>query len=236
VAGAAAAAGCATTQQEAARLQLNSARIRASELPVRVTRGNPAVVVASVTLVPAGSRHAVVVVLRNPAAAPITDLPISVGIRARSGTRTYLNDRAGLPYFSAHIPSIPGDGSLTWVLMTARPLPHGAHPFATVGFPPSPPLSDPSTLPRISAAAVTHGQSSGAGNGTLQLNLVNASGVPQYELQVYAVARRGRRIVAAAATTVPHLGSNGRTTLRLPWLGKPNGAAPQLEAPPTIFN
>ena len=57
--------GCATTQQEAARLQLNSARERAAQLKVEVTRSGPDVTVQSVEVVTARGGSAFIVRLKN---------------------------------------------------------------------------------------------------------------------------------------------------------------------------
>ena len=80
-------AGCATTQQEAARLQLNSARIRASEVAVVVHKAGPAVVAGAVAMITGTAGSAVLVVVRNRTRSPIGDLPISVGILAAGGAR-----------------------------------------------------------------------------------------------------------------------------------------------------
>lgn len=60
--------------------------------------------------------------------------------------------------------------------------------------------------------------------------------MPQYDLQVYVVAVRAGHVVAAGRTTVAHLTSHGRATVRVSVLGNPSQAALRLIAVPTIFS
>jgi hypothetical protein len=233
---------CATTQQEAARLQLNSARIRASELPTRVTTAGTAVTVQRVAIVTGHGQTAFVVQVRNPGRRAVTDLPISVGVRAGHRAPIYVNVQSPLElsYFDAHLPVVAASSSVTWVYTTSRHLPAHARPFARVGGTPSPPAPGGSRLPAIQASpipatagpattAVTHGTTK------LAIALRNLSGVPQYQLQVYAFAQSRGRYVAAGSLTVPHLGTQSSTKLALGLLGDPGTARLEIEALPTIF-
>jgi hypothetical protein len=67
------------------------------------------------------------------------------------------------------------------------------------------------------------------------LTVRNLSGVPQYQLPVYAIARRAARLVAAGQATIGYLGTRSTVRLRVPLVGDPSKAALSLEAPPTIF-
>jgi hypothetical protein len=239
LAAAAAVAGCSTTQQEAARLQLNSARIRASQLPTRVTAPGQAVRVTQVARIVTGGRTAFVVRVLNPGAKPVSDLPISVGVRVGGKRPVYVNTQSPeeFSYFDAHLPLVPAGGTVTWVYTTTRRLPSRARPFAVVGGAPSARARWTTPLPVIRAHAVPAGGAANvaAGAGALTVVVRNLSTVPQYQLQVYAFARRGGRYVAAGDFTVTHLGSRATRTLRLGVLGPLDHARLQLEAPPTIF-
>jgi len=224
-------AGCATTQQEAVRLQLNSARIRASEDPTKVAVAGRTLRVKSVTLVRGPSGSAIVVALHNPGRRAVSDLPISVGVRKGAARERPLNVRSPLElsYFDAHVPVIAAGRTVTWVYATSRRTPAGARPYALVGARPSVLAPRVSTPPVISA--------SGAQNATsarVAVTLHNRSSIPQYQLQVYVVARHGRRYVAAGALTVAHLGGGGGRTVEVPLLGHPARGRLELEALPTI--
>ncbi len=235
-------AGCSTTQQEAARLQLNSARIRASEIPTRVTAPGQAVRVARVALVTGRGQTAFIVQVHNPAGRPVSDLPISVGVRIGTRRAVYVNSQSPqeYSYFDAHLPVVAARGTLTWVYTTNRRLPARSRPFAIVGGQPSPAVPRVNQLPVIRASALTGtpgsaGAASSQAASRLAIALHNLSGVPQYQLQVYAFAQAAGRYVAAGDTTVPHLGSLGSATLRLGLLGSLRHARLQIEALPTIF-
>lgn len=236
------ATGCATTQQEAARLQLNSARIRAAEQTTRVTAPGRAVLVTRVALVAGGGRTAFVVDVRNRSARRLSDLPISVGVEIGDRRRIYLNARSTLEYsyFDAHLPVVAPGGTLTWVYTTDRRLPAQASPFAVVGVVPSPPVPGSGDLPVVRARALAgagrpRGDRRGSGAPQLAISLRNLSGVPQYQMQVYAFAQRGSRYVAAGSRTILYLGSQAGTTLRLGLLGSLDHARLHIEALPTIF-
>ena len=227
---AALAAGCATTQQEAARLRVNSARDRASQLAVRVVGGNPAVAVQSVVVIRDGHRSALVVRLQNRLTRPVSDLPISVGILAATGRRVYLNGGAGLDYFRTHIPAIAPGGTLTWVFPRNRRLQLGAHLFAAVGAHAPPQVAAPRLLPRITVSTVA--QPTGRG---VRLIVRNRSSVPQFQIPVYAVAQRSGRDVAAGFTTIEDLTNGGSVVVNVHLLGRGRVDSVALEAPPTIF-
>jgi hypothetical protein len=231
-------AGCATTQDEAARLQLNSSRIRTSELPTIVRSAGSAVAVSDVSMISTPGTHTFVVTVRNSRASAVTDLPISVGVSVRGHRRIYLNSRSGqelTAYFDAHLPRIAANSSLTWVFDTTRSLPPKSRPFALVGARPSPAVGESSTAPTI-GAHITGTQAASRGREWLELTLHNGSSVPQYQLPVYAVARRGRRTVAAGDLIVPHLGTHKSLSLRLPIQGSLQHARLDVAALPTIVH
>lgn len=232
-----AAGGCATTQQAAARLQLNDARIRAAEKPTRVSVAGGIVQVTRVALVRAGEGDAFIVQVRNPGSRAVTDLPISVGVTAGRRTLPFLN--AGSPleysYFDAHLPAVRPGGSLTWVYTTSRRLPAHARPFALVGGRPTTVVPRWSGMPAVRAIVLAPAATAGGGSGRVSVSVENLSAIPQYQLQVYAVARDGVRQTAAGSLTVPYLGANTSARLSLPLLGRGEHARLQVEALPTTF-
>ncbi len=223
-------AGCATTQQKAARLRLNDARILVSQTNTRVRGGSPTIAIARLTLVTAGRRTAFVVTVRNPARHAVSDLPISVGYRVARRRPVYLNAGANSSYFAAHLPAIAAGHSLTWVY-AGRRLPTGARPFARVGAKPSVSVGKIEQLPTIHAATV-----GGLRGDQLEVALRNISGIPQYQLPVYALLEHDGRTVAAGTASVGELAGGSTTTLRVRLLGRLTGASEALEAPPTIFH
>jgi hypothetical protein len=221
-------AGCATTQQEAARLRLNSARLRATEVRLRVAQPNPEIKVQSVSLLAFHRGSAIVVRLRNLLTHPVSDLPISVGVVTR-GHRVYLNGARDSDYFLSHVPAVGAGGVLTWVFTTRRSLAPGMRPFATVGAASPPLVAGLRALPRI---AISPGPGSRARVGGVVRNL---SSVPQYGLQVYVVASRLGRIVGAGRATIAHLGGGATAAINIRTVGQAPHGSVTLEAAPTIF-
>lgn len=221
--------GCASTQQEAARLRLNDARIRAGQRPTRVRTAGSVVRVEGVDLIRAGRASAFVVEIANPGPRTVSDLPISLGVRSGRRVVRYLNASSPAPdgYFTAHLPPIAPGRTIAWVYTTGRRLPAPARPFALVGGTPSTPVP-PGRPPRI-AVAIRQAAPPTVSR-RLALAVRNLSSVPQYQLQVYAVGRAGTRAVAAGAATVPYLAANASTQLSLPVLGRAGATHLQAEA------
>jgi hypothetical protein len=222
-------AGCTTTQHEAQRMQIDSARERAAVLSTKVTAANPLVRASVSATVAQGGHTALVVSVRNVGRKPVTDLPISVGYSLPGKPRVYLNAAEGLEYFQSHLPALFPGKPRVWVYTAARLLPKGAQLFATVGDKPSVPalLNEPD----LNVALKLDGVS---GN-RLRIGLQNSTSVPQYQLQVYAYARRDGHYVAAGNKTVVDLGAGSHQNLTLKLVGAAQGATVQVEAIPTIL-
>jgi hypothetical protein len=224
--------GCVATQTVATRARLVDARIIASQSQTEVVQANPAVSVGVPVVIRDRSGSAVVVALRNASARPLTDLPISVGVRTRSGRELYLNRSANLDYFQSHVAAIGPHAATDWVLTTGTQIPRG-QPFATVGFSQLHPTVGRS-LPSVAVSLGAAREASGS--VSLELSIVNRSAIPQYDVPVYAIALRGGHEVAAGRAAVAHLGTRGSTTSTLSLLGSSHYDSLRLIASPTIFN
>jgi hypothetical protein len=227
--GAIALSGCKTTQQSNDRLALRAKRTLEGRKPVHVSRPNADIKVEEATLVRGPKGGAVVVVLRNEGAKIASDLPIEVGVRDGGG-ETVLNAGKTLPYFQSHAPALAPGGKTTWVFRSEKPLPAGGAAFAKVGVAGPQPLTEPSRLPDVSVSAA-----SPVTNSTLSVTIRNNTDVPQYDLEVYATAKKGRSYVAAGQTAVEHIGSDSSATVELPLIGEPKGARIELFTSPTYF-
>ncbi|HTX01781.1 MAG TPA: hypothetical protein VMD59_23565, partial [Acidimicrobiales bacterium] len=75
--------GCETTQQKSARIEVQDDRVLAAQQPVRVVRADSEISVLGVAIVRGSGHVAIAVRLRNDGARPLSDLPISVGVRTR---------------------------------------------------------------------------------------------------------------------------------------------------------
>jgi hypothetical protein len=221
--------GCVTTQQRNARTVLLNERTLATETTVRVTYQNPLVRVEGIALIRSGADVGFAVRVANMSPRPLTDLPISVGVIGVGGRKLYLNGAANTGYYEAHVPSIAPRAQGVWVLAGGERTPVGGRPFALVGVAGEPPTTTVRALPQIAAVArVTIA-------GQLRVALTNPSGIPQYGLQVYAVASRSGRAVAVGRATVAQLDGGARASVSLGLVGSPAGAHVQVYALSTIF-
>lgn len=230
--------GCATTQQEASRLQLNAARIRAAEQPTVVRSAGSAVEVSDVSMLSSSGAHTFVVTVRNQRPTAVSDLPISVGVIGRGHRRIYLNERSTqeLSYFDAHLPRIAAGGSATWVFTSRRPVSSRVRPFVLIGGRPSPAAPAGSSSAPSIASRVTATRARPDHRAVLDVELRNGSTIPQYQLPVYAVAVRRSHIVAAGVLVVPHLGSRRTLSIHVPVQGSLAGARLHVAALPTIVH
>jgi hypothetical protein len=219
-------AGCKTTQQSNDRLELRSTRELTSRVPVDVRKQNPEIKIVQTAVVngPREKGGAIVAVLKNVSDHVTNDLPIEVGVGGQP-----LNSGKTFTYAQTRAPALDPGQQTTWVFQTAKPLPGGA-PFARVGTPPSPALATTGSLPEIEASPA-----SAPTNSTLSVKITNKSDIPQYDLAVYAAAKKGQHYVVAGTGGVEHLGSNGSTTIDLPLTGDAEAADLQFFVSPIYF-
>jgi hypothetical protein len=220
---AAAVSGCATTQDSNKRISVRFDRTLASRKPLELRGTDPDVKVVRTAVIGGKDGSSIVVVLRNTGDEPVNDLPIEVGTRGGEP----INAAANVPYFQSHAPAIAPGEEVTWVYASKDPI-GSSEAFARVGAPSSPPLT--------SARHVSELEASGkAGGSSVNAEVTNDTGVPQYDLDVYAVARRGGRFVAAGRVALEHLGVSKSAHLTLPLIGEAKGAQIEVVAPQTLF-
>jgi hypothetical protein len=137
-------------------------------------------------------------------------------------------------YPENHAPALEPGQETTWVFESDKPLPAGAA-YARVGAAPSIPDEEPGdSLPDLEGEATGPATSSGA-NSTLSVKITNKSDIPQFDVGVYAVSKKGNRAVAAGAAVVPHVGSNDSVTVSVPIDGDTAAAQFQISVTPTYF-
>jgi hypothetical protein len=220
---AAAVSGCATTQDANKRISVRFDRTLASRKPLELKGTDPDVKIVRTAVVGGKDGSAVVVVLRNTGDSPVNDLPIEVGPQGGEP----LNTAANVPYFQSHAPAIaPGD-EVTWVYASKEKI-GSSEAFARVGAPASSPLTTAGHVSELDASGKSGGSS-------VRAEVTNDTGVPQYDLDVYAVARKDGRYVAAGRASLEHLGVSRSARLTLPLFGDAKGTQIQVFAPQTLF-
>lgn len=224
-------AGCDSTQTRNERAKLTAQREIAAREPERVKTANPDVRVTGTQLVRGPRGAAVVVDVRSSAVAPLTDVPVTVGVR-RGERYVALNTGKELEWFQWHLPAIPARGAATWVFRVppGRALRAGDTAFAKVGVPGGKVVTRTDALPQITASALTRPTGARA-----RVVVDNVSDVPQFGLQVYAVGRAGGRVVAAGAATVERLNRDQQREVTVRLAGRPAASKLDVVAVPTIF-
>jgi hypothetical protein len=222
--------GCQTTQDAAARIAVRNARILDSRHPVQVSQANPDVKVLKTAVVTDGDGTAVLARFRNTGKRALNDLPVSVTVRSASGKSVRLTQRP-VSYFQGHAPALAPDETATWVFTTKNKDAKGARSAkVVVGLPQKPPAVASDVPQQLQISDLKP-----EGHGRFEVTVNNTSGLPQYDLDVYAWAQRGGRYVGAGHTSVLHVGTGESTKVQLKLIGNPRGAQVHVSAPPTIF-
>lgn len=222
---------CGTTQETSERLKVRAERILASRIPVNVEKANPEVEVVDTAIVRGGKEAAIAVTLRNRGTGLLNDLPLTVGVKTSSGD-VPVNKGTSFRYFEAHTPALPPGRETTWVIIVPeKKLPPGS-PVARVGLPAKPLPTVARTLPSLE---VSPDAAKANKSGAVKATVSNDGDFPQYDLAVYAWAKKDGRFVAAAQKSIGNLGTGKSAEIKLALVGDPGEAKVHVSAPPTIF-
>jgi hypothetical protein len=221
-------AGCSTTYQKAARLQLNSRRIVLTGSVTRVGGPSRTVRARDVAVVRDGGRVAVVVNVVNEGRSAVSDLPIAVGYRLRGHHVRYINIAAGGQYFDSHLPPLRAGQQLVWVLSPARSLPRGARPVVVIG-------SRPATHSEVTLTHTPVRLKVDNRGSSLSIAVTNLTGVEQENLLLYAYVKEAGRYRQAGSATITELDPGASERMRLALVGGGSTSAVRVDAVPTIL-
>jgi hypothetical protein len=222
-------AACETSAEKSAKLEKiakQQAKRRAtSQRGLSVTKLSTRLQVLATAIVSSSEGAVAVVMVRNSSATALRNAPIAITVRNHTDAVVYANNTPGLASALISIPLIPAHGELSWV---DDQIPAGTGPgnvSARIG------EGEPAsrTTPRLSVAAV-HLSDLGASEPEAEGRVLNESGIAQREILVYAVARRGGKIVAAGSALVPQLPTGPGTRFQLYFIGSLRGAQVQFSA------
>jgi hypothetical protein len=220
---------CTSTQEKASRLSdAGSAAFSAKGL--RIERESKVVRVGRTTVLKSGDLVAAVVQLRNTAKRRLRNVPILIDVKARGGKTIFRNDAPGLERSLVGISLLEPGQEVFWVndqvLATGRP----GKVRAKVGQ--APPA--PKRVPRIEVTPPRFERDSVSGLSVVG-TVHNRSNILQKKLTLYAVARKGRRIVAAGRGAIERLKPGRKAGYQIFFVGDPRGAKVTLAVPPTTF-
>jgi hypothetical protein len=222
--------GCESTQDKSARLERQAARAGDPGKGLEVRRRSREVRPVRTFTLQDANGTAVVIELRNRSDRALAGIPVAIDVRGDAGRSLYANDVPGLDPSLVRVPLLEPGERLLWVndQVAASGRPTGVR--ARVGAGARPVAGDVPRI-RLSGAELQPDPVSGvAAVGTVR----NRSQVEQRRLVVFAVARRGGRVVAAGRAIVNRLRAGKAARFTAFFIGDPRGARLELAAPPTV--
>ena len=223
--------GCESTQERSAELQRQAKHDVLASQSTAVTKESPNVQVLRSTVIHTSSGTAVVVELRNTSTHTLENAPIEVTVRDAHGSVLYQNNASGLEPSLSTVSLLPAGRETIWVddQVTASGLPASASALVGEG------TQGSGSIPQLSISS-THQSAEAGTEATLAGGITNHSRTAQQNLVVYAVARRGVKIVAAGRSVLPEVPAQGTNVpFQIYFVGDPSGAQIQTSAPASTF-
>lgn len=223
--------GCETSADKSARLE-QQAGTSANERGLKVSKVNPNVKVVSRAVISDANGTAVIVTLRASGRTAMAGVPIAIDVRGAKGAAVFKNDEPGTETALVSASALAPGRDLTWVhdqvpLGDAQPTSVRVRIGKARGAAPGP-------LPALmlSGLKLVRDPTSGT-EGTGQVT--NRSKVEQRALTIFAVARRGAKVVAAGRAVVRKLAPGKTARFSVFFIGNPLQAEVSVAAPPTVL-
>ncbi len=219
---------CESTEQESARIGREGQQA-ASAGELKLGAPNHSVRVSEATLVSAGGRMAAAVKLISSAPRNQADVPVEIDVVGDAGKVLYSNSTSGVEASLRHVGLLRPGQATWWVDDQVLTSQHATAVKVRVGTGSG---GHPGKAPSFSTASVhTHKQ---GGVTVLNGRLVNHSRAAQGEVAIYAVALKGKRVVAAGRGTVASLpaGAGSSAPFQVFLVGSAAGAHVELTAAP----
>jgi hypothetical protein len=223
-------AGCQSTQDRSAEIKREGLRKLKRQHGLVVTRQNPDVKILSTATLHDANGSAVVVQMRNLTPRALAKPQISVEIDNAAGKPVYRNDAPGLEESLVGASVLPARGELWWVNDQVQPTGALARVKALVGD--AKPTAGPT--PQIDLRGL-HLYEDPVSGIAVKGQAYNRSTVEQPRLVIYAVARKGGKIVAGGRGIVERLRTDKPSRFTVFFIGDPRGGQVLLSAPPTAL-
>lgn len=221
-------AGCESTQSKSERLSKRGNKAIAAQKGLKITKQSRAVKILDTAVLSDANGVAAVVVARNTTRQALAGVPISIDVTDGKES-LFRNDDPGLEPSLTSMTTMGGDQTMAWVNDQVSAGRAAKKVKAVVGTATGPP---PKTLPplEIGKAKLGGDPTSGvAAEGSIR----NKSKLLQRKLVLFAVARRGDKIVAAGRGQVDKLRPGKSAKYQIFFIGNPRGARIEIAAPPT---
>lgn len=229
--GAVSLAGCETTAEKSAKLEKAAKRIApVQQQGLSIAHESTIVKVQSATLVNGTEGTAAVLTLHNSSAKAIREVPVSIALKDAHGATVYTNATPGLAKTLTSLALLPAHGDGVWI---DDQIPGTSAKSLTTKVGEGNTVSGAAPRLAISETQLTKDPS---GAATVEGTLKNSSSTAQSELIVYALARKGGRVVAAGRAVLASLAPGASAPFQAFFVGNPAGARLQLSAPPTAID
>jgi hypothetical protein len=221
--------GCQSTQEHSAQLRREAKHAVLASQGVSVTKENPSVEIGGTTVLHSGTTTAVVVSLRDISSRALVNAPIEIDVRDAQGKVIFKNNQPGLQPSLTKVSLLqPGQETL-WVDDQVQIAGAPASAIALVGE-----ATQVPSVPKLTVERATLAAEAGT-EATMSGTVVNHGQVAQQDLVVYAVARRGGKIVAAGRAVLPEVPPGTSAPFQIYFVGDPKGAKVSTSAPATTF-
>ena len=223
---------CESTQDRSERLERDGAGALAQEKGVLVSRQSRDVKVLSTEVVQDDNGTAAVVRIRNTGKSALAQIPVTIDVRgARAGKSLFRNDDPGLEPTLVRVPLLRPGEEFEWVNDQIAAAEKPSAVKAKVGEA----RSVRSDIPQVTVTRPRLEQDPVSGMAAVGF-AANHSRVEQRKLVIFAVARKGGRVVAAGRAQINRVKPRKRARYTIFFIGNPRGARISLEAPPTSLN
>jgi hypothetical protein len=235
-------AACESTQEESAQLEREAKEHPAvvAQRGLSIAQVSRDVQVLATKLVGDAEGSAALVTLLDTSPHPLHEIPIAITVRSTSGQVLYQNNTPGLAASLVSVPLLEPGQDFTWIDdqvpatgagagSSSAAGESGARVQAVVGEAPSVAQASAS-LPQMEISGIHTIEDPTQGEGTAG-TVRNTSGIPQDNLVVYGIARRGGRVVAAARAELANVPAGGSAPFEMFFIGEPKGAKLELNAP-----
>jgi hypothetical protein len=222
-------AACEASQETNAKLERIAKREAehrpAAQRGLSITKLSTKLTVLATAVVGSSEGAAAIVTVRNSSATALRGAPIAITVMGARDGSTYRNDIPGLAKPLVSLPLVPAHGELTWVDDQIPAGSYLASPSAKLG------EGDPTSgqTPRLSVSGIKLFDERGS-EPNAEGDVISGSRKEEREVVVYAVARRGGKIVAAGSAFVPQVATGAGTRFQLYFIGNLRGARLQFSA------
>lgn len=222
---------CQSTQSRSAELEKEGATTLLADSGLKIEKESTEVKVTSTALLSDAYGSAVVVDLHNSSDESLTEVPILIDVLDAKGKSVYTNDIPGIEPALAAVPYIPAGGDVEWVNDQVLTSGKAKSVKVKVG------ASSASYSGELPAVEVSSPQIEGDPVSGIEATgtVVNRTGKFQERLLLYAVARKGGKVVAAGRGAIDHLKAGTKPLhYDIFFIGDPKGADLEVAQFPTL--